>query len=184
MRCAERRVTDERVIRINQPGNGVDPRHLERMLLFQRREDPGQAPREHGLADARRTAEQDVVPAGRGKLERSPRPLLSPNVRQVEWRTPRLAISDSEVRRLELAAKVRNGICEMPDADRLDPGERRFPTGLVRTDEALDSRPPGALGYGNRTAHSPKTSIQRELTTRGVLLQARPWNLPRRREQG
>ena len=44
---------------------------------------PGQPPREHRLARARRPAEQQVVAAGGGDLERAPRALLAADVGEV-----------------------------------------------------------------------------------------------------
>ena len=49
----------------------------------ERRQDAGQAAREHRLAGARRPAEQQVVAAGGGDLERAPRTLLSAHVGEV-----------------------------------------------------------------------------------------------------
>jgi hypothetical protein len=65
-------------------GNGVDGRDLERLVEAERRQDAGQAPRQHGLAGARRADEQQVMAAGRGDLERAPGRGLAADVGEVE----------------------------------------------------------------------------------------------------
>jgi hypothetical protein len=183
MRCAKRRITDERVVRVNEPGNGVDPCDLERVLLFQRRENARQASRQHRLADSRWTAEQDVVPARRRKLERSPRTLLPPDIREIVGPPPRLSIPRNELRRLELAAEICDCVGKMPHTDRLDPGECGLRARLVRTDEAFDASASSALGYSKRTAHSTEASIQGELAAGRMLREAVSRDLPRGRKQ-
>src|SRR6185369_2547941 len=59
-----------------QASHGVDRGALERFIEGERRQDAAQAPREHGLSGARRTAQQQVVTAGGGNLERAPREKL------------------------------------------------------------------------------------------------------------
>ena len=54
VRGAEGWLVHDPAPRSQEPGYGVDPRHLERFLPAQRREDAGQPPREHRLARARR----------------------------------------------------------------------------------------------------------------------------------
>ena len=104
VRRAEGRIAYERVLRIDQAGDGVDPRHLEGVLLLERRQDPGKAPREHRLAGSRRAAEEQVVPAGGRDLERAARAFLAADVREIERRPLRTAVAGHELRRLEIAA--------------------------------------------------------------------------------
>src|SRR3954471_18353404 len=113
VRCAKRRVSDQRVIGIDEPRHRVDTRHFERLLLFERRQDPRQPAREHGLARSRRAAEQEVVPSGRRELERAAATLLATHGRQVERPVPRLSVADDEFGRLELAPQVGDRIGEM-----------------------------------------------------------------------
>ena len=61
----------------------VDPRHLERLVAGERRQDARQTPAEHRLAGARRPGEEHVVLAGRGDLERPPPPLLPAHLGEV-----------------------------------------------------------------------------------------------------
>src|SRR4029077_12744383 len=55
----------------------------QRLIQLQRRQDAGQAPSEHRLARTGWPAHEDVVPAGRGNLERAPRLLLAMDLAQV-----------------------------------------------------------------------------------------------------
>src|SRR6476659_5920330 len=64
VRRAERRVADQRVLRINEARDRVNARDLEGLFLLEWRQDPRQAASEHRLADARWTAEQHVVTSG------------------------------------------------------------------------------------------------------------------------
>ncbi len=52
-----------------ETGRRVDLRHLERFILRERRQDPGQTPGQHRLAGARWAHHQQVMPAGRGHFE-------------------------------------------------------------------------------------------------------------------
>ena len=55
-----------------QPGDRVHRGHLERLLVVQRRQHPGQPLGQHRLARAGRPGAGQVVPAGRGHLDRAP----------------------------------------------------------------------------------------------------------------
>ena len=61
----------------------ADLRHLERLVQLERRQDAGQAAREHRLAGARRAAQEEVMAAGRGDLEGAPRLLLAVDLGEV-----------------------------------------------------------------------------------------------------
>src|SRR5438874_1782710 len=63
-----------------------DLSHLERLVQLERRQNARQAPGEHRLAGAGRPAHQDVVPAGRGDLERTPCLLLAVDLAEVVLR--------------------------------------------------------------------------------------------------
>ena len=83
VRRPERRLRDERMLTVDESRDRVDSRHLERVGGVERRQDPRQPAREHGLPGAGRAAEEDVVPTRRGQLERSPRTFLSAYVGEI-----------------------------------------------------------------------------------------------------
>ena len=56
VRRPERRPVDQRAVGRQQARDGVDPRHLERLLARERRQDPRKPPREHRLARSGRPA--------------------------------------------------------------------------------------------------------------------------------
>ena len=64
VRRPERPVGQQAAAGRQQPDDGVHRRHLERLVERQRRQDPRHPPRHHRLARARRTDQQQVVPAG------------------------------------------------------------------------------------------------------------------------
>ena len=61
----------------------MDARHLERLLDGERRQDGGDAPREHRLAGAGGTDHEQVVPAGHGHLDGALGEILALDVRKV-----------------------------------------------------------------------------------------------------
>jgi len=69
----------------------VDPRHLEHLGVGQRRQDPGQAAREHRLASARRPGEEKVVATGGGELERAAGAFVPPHLGELGKRVGRRA---------------------------------------------------------------------------------------------
>ena len=170
MRRAERRPRDERMLAVHEPGDRVDPRHLEGGVGIERRQDPRQPAREHRLPRPGRAAEEDVVPARRRQLERAPGALLPADVREVGRR--RRAVSVRHQRRfglqLALAAQVRDGLCEVTDRDRGDAGESCFSSRVRRTQESLGAEPPRTLGDGEDAADPAQPAVERELADRGV----------------
>src|ERR1700682_3346487 len=58
-------------------------RHLQRLAELEGRQDAGQAARQHGLAAARRAAEEEVMPTSRSDLERPPALFLAVDLAQV-----------------------------------------------------------------------------------------------------
>ena len=105
MRRPKRRREDDRPPGRQRPGDGMDPRHLERLVAREWRQDPRQAPAEHRLAGSRRPRQQHVVLAGGRELERPPSALLAPHLREI-----------GQERLLELVAARRaaNGISSSP----------------------------------------------------------------------
>ena len=74
-----------------QPRDRMHGRGLERLVERQRRKDPGEPPRHHRLARARRTDQQQVVSAGRGDFERAAGERLPADVGEVRPRSRRAA---------------------------------------------------------------------------------------------
>ena len=83
VRRAERRARLQRRNRASSRRR-VDARHLERGVAFERRHDRRQAAGEHGLADAGRPDEQQVVTAGRRGGKREARVRETAHVGEVE----------------------------------------------------------------------------------------------------
>ena len=66
----------------------MDPRHLERRLAVERRQDPRQPAGKHRLPRPGRPAEEDVVAARGRELERTASALLTADVGQIGPRSP------------------------------------------------------------------------------------------------
>ena len=64
-------------------GDRGDHRHVEQLARIERRQDRGQALRQHRLAGAGRPDHQQIVAAGRRHLQRPPRHLLAAHVAEV-----------------------------------------------------------------------------------------------------
>ena len=174
VRCAKRRHEDDRAPRRQRPGDRVDPRHLERLVTGQRRQDARQAPSEHRLAGSRRACEQHVVLARRGELERPSPPLLPSHLGEVgqERLLELVAARRGRERDLLLAAQVRDRLRQMVDRDDVDAGQRRLGSRLGRAEQA---RQPGAartLGDGDRAGDGANPAVERELAHARVLEQA------------
>ena len=80
VRRAERRPYRPAAAPREQARDRVDPRHLERLVAVERRQDARQPAREHRLAGSGRPGEQQIVPAGRRDLQRAARSLLAADV--------------------------------------------------------------------------------------------------------
>ena len=153
-----------------QPGDGVDARHLERLVRLERRQEPRQAAGEHRLARARRAGEQQVVAAGGRELERPPGALLAADVGEVRGTAAlvpslaaaRTAAAPHSPRRYAAAsARCRTGTGSMPAsaasaADSAAQSSRSTPG------------PPRRLGGGEHAADRPDAPVERELADRGV----------------
>jgi hypothetical protein len=66
-----------------EPSDGVDGGHLQRLFERERRKDGGQPASEHGLARAGRADHQEVVGAGGGDLEGAAGPVLPADVGEI-----------------------------------------------------------------------------------------------------
>ena len=180
----ERRHRDERAIGGQQAGDRVDPRHLERLLPRQRRENPGETPREHRLPGSRRPRQQEVVGSGSGDLERAPRPFLATDVGEVgDARRPeRVGRKRVEGGSSDLSPEIRDRFGQMADGHRLDPCQCRLGSGLGGTDDAREPGPPRALRDRKSPGDGPNAPVERELSHRRVLGEPLRRNLARRGE--
>ena len=140
VRRAKGRVLDERVAGSQHAGDGMDPRHLERLLAREPRQDPRQPACQHRLPGPGWAAEEEVVASRGGDLERAARTLLPADVREVRRRDARLPVSAFDGRGLEEPAEVGGGLREMAHRNGLDPGRLGLGGGLRRADESLPAR--------------------------------------------
>ena len=103
---------------------------------------PGQPAREHRLPRAGRPAEEQVVAARGGELERAPGAFLAAHVGEVRRRSSGRAVRRERLLglQLQLAAQVGGRLGEVPDRDRGDASESRLARGVGRTEEALEPR--------------------------------------------
>ena len=83
MRGHERRSSEQRSVRREQPGHRVDRGDLQGFLHTQLGQQTDHALRQHRLARARRAREQQVVAPGRGHFHGPPRVGLAEHVGQV-----------------------------------------------------------------------------------------------------
>ena len=175
----------ERPPRRKQPGDGVDARHLERLVRREPRQDPGQAPGEHRLAGPGRAGEQQVVTARRRELERAPRPLLAAHIREIGHEGRRLRARSVRRRlvgrrRLPFAAQVGDRLRQVPHGHGLDPGERRLGRTIGSAEQPRQPRLPRALGGSEHAADRAQPSVERQLADRRVAAERLRRNLPRR----
>ncbi len=83
MRCAERARVHQPATEVETAGDGVDGRHRQRFIQRERRQKSRHPPRQHRLARAGRTAEEQVMRPGRGDLEGASARHLAMHVGQV-----------------------------------------------------------------------------------------------------
>ncbi len=158
-------------------------RRLERLVLAHRRQDARQPLREHALAGARRTDQQQAVLAGRGNLERAPRVLLAAQIGEVRA----IGLSDClrRLRRLEQRPHAAGETCDFPQV----PGteypaalrKRRFGEVALGQDDAV----PGARALQRRRQHAAdcvQVAAQRQLAVEFGPVE-RPLRQLRRRDQ-
>ena len=131
-----------------------------------------------------RPAEQEVVPACRGELERTPGALLTPHLGEVGERRRRVDPCREHRIGLLLAAEVRDRVGEMADGDRLDARELRLGSALGRTEQPVEPQPARPLGDREDAADTPHAAVEGELADGGVPLELVVRHLARRREHG
>ncbi len=112
-----------------------------------------------------------MTPRG-GKLDSSPRALLSANVGEVG------AVGNVPVRRrgndrrsVAFAPEIGDRLCKMRERHGFDAGEGRLGTGLPRAEHAVEAAAACPLSDGEDAAHGAQPSVKRELTERRMLLE-------------
>src|SRR5262245_17010613 len=83
VRSAERPMGDQGTARLQQPGDAVNLGDVESLFEGELGQNGRQTAREHGLARARRTNEQDVMRAGGRDLQSPLREPLTTNLQEV-----------------------------------------------------------------------------------------------------
>ena len=167
MRIDERRPGDQRGVVVQHPGHRMHRRHLERLLVVQRRQHPRQPRRQHRLSGPGRADHRQVMTTGRRELQRQPRLRLTQHVRQIRTRPdPAPAGRDTRDQRLHLALQ----------AGRSDRAGSPPPTPTSRspTPPRTDSRPARSPAP-DPTARPPATPA----TPRAPAAPARPTPTPR-----
>ncbi len=153
-----------------QPGDAVDPRHLDRLGPAHRRQDRRDPAREHRLAGSRRPLEQQVVAAGGGDLKRQQRRGVPPDVGQVGLGRRRVRGASLRRQRGQWGAgqHVRGGP-EGRHAGDLEPFDERRLTGtLARDDQAREPGPARSLGDDQRPGRVAQLAAQRQLAENRV----------------
>ena len=175
VRRPERRFGDQRPPGTNEPGDGMDPRHLERLVRRERRQDrrgaggrasscPSPAGREEQVVPLRRRRSR--APGGRapgrgrrrGRVRRRRRRLRSPAARRA-------------------AARLRRAGRRPPrpgdGAGRLDARQLGLGRRLGSAEEAREPRPARALRRREDPADRPHATVECELAERRVARERR-----------
>ena len=154
------------------PGDRVDHRRLERLVEGERRQDAGQAAREHRLARAGRADEEQVVAARGGDLERAPRHLLPAHVGEVARAGGRAGVDGAAARGTarrrrspSLAAQQRDELAEVgaPRGPRSRPRRPPRPRSRGGTTSAAHAARARPRRDGQHAAHGPQRAVEREL---------------------
>ena len=124
MRGSKRRDADEAGARAEHAGDRVDPRHLEGVVVVQRRQEPREAAGEHRLADTRRARKKQVVTAGSSDLEHASCAFLPADVGEVGCRRSAIRGGRIGIGWVAMSPEVRDGLGQMPHRHRFDAGER------------------------------------------------------------
>ena len=113
------------------------------------------------------------MPTGRRDLQRPPRALLTPDVREVGNAREHLEVvlGRWRLRRLVLAAEIEHGLAEVPYADGLDAGKSDFRSRLGRADEVRQPRPPCAFCRNEGARDGAQAFVETELTEGGVSIE-------------
>ena len=125
VRRAERPARHEPAAGRQDARHRLQPRDLERLVLDQRRQDAGQAPRQHRLAHPRRADHQQVVRTGGRDLERAPGERLAAHVVEVGNRHLVAAWRRQRQRPHLAVAQEGDGVLQHAARDRLDAVDQR-----------------------------------------------------------
>ena len=151
----------------DQSGDGVDHRSLEQLAGRERRQQARQPARQHRLARARRSDEQQVVAAGRGDLERAFGALLTLDVAQVR---PRLGVQHrprlGRAQHLDAAEVVDQGDQRARRQHRRLPAPGRLRAIGLGADQA-EPEPVRGHRRGQHAADRGDPAIQRQLADGG-----------------
>ena len=173
MRRAERALGDQPAPAM-LPGDAVDARHLDRLGPRQRRQDRGQAPREHRLAHAGWAREQEVVGAGRRDGQGLDDVGVAADVGEVEVAGGRRddALAGIGRRRALAAAQDLGHLGQAGGADDVEPlDEARLQHPLARDHEPRQARVRRSLGDGEGAAAGADLASQAQLAEDGVALE-------------
>jgi hypothetical protein len=182
---AERRPRHERPAGVDEPGDGLDAGDLERRVQLERRQHTRKPAREHRLAGSRGTREEQVVAPRGGDLERTARPLLSADIREIELRRlRRMPVGGDVGLGLNPVAEVHRRLGQVAQRNRLHAGEGGLRRRSCRADEPRQTRLPRRLGRGQHAADRTQPPVEGELADRCVAAQAFRRDLARGGEEG
>ena len=147
-----------------QPGDRVDPRHLERLVGVSAGRMPGS--RRASIVfrfPAGQRAAGCAFPPRRSRARDEPAPAHARRRGRSGGR--RRSVAALDLWRLALAAEVRDGLREMPRGDRLTPASAASAAASAGQ-RAGRARAPGSLGHGEDAADRSDPPVERELADR------------------
>ena len=184
VRRPERRAVEQRAVGQRAAGRRVDAGDGERLLGRERREQPGQALGQHGLARPGRPDHQEVVAPGRGDLERPATDRLAPHVGQVGLvgRSAGAADGGRWLGPLGLAAQHPGQVAQRRRAvDVAAAHEGRLAHVAERHHEAEGRR---GVGQGDHAGDVAQRAVEPELAAEGEALACRRRRARRWRRAG
>jgi hypothetical protein len=162
---AERALADQGRAGRHEAGDGVDARHLERLLGAHRRQDSGEPPREHRLSGPGRSGEQQVVSAGRRDLERLLGHHLTSDLAHVLCLVCGRRPDDLDRRGLPEAPHPPDALLQRLHGDDLDAADGRALGRVDRgTDDSLEPLLPAQDRGGQHARDPADRAVQRELS--------------------
>ena len=165
VRIDERGSGHQRDVVVKGPGHRMHRRHLEGLLVVQRRQDPGQPTREHRLAGPWRPDHRQMVPARGRDLQRQPRLRLPEDVGEIRTAHPTHSDRrDARDQLLNLAPQAPDQIPQVPHPPHRHPG-RQSSLGQIpdRHDRPFPTGGPGGQQRGQHTPHRPDLPVQSQL---------------------
>ena len=176
--CGERNGTHRHQARawIEHAGDAMNLGRLQRFFEGQRRHDGGHALGQHGLAAARRSDHQDVVPAGAGDLDRALGRVLSAHIFEIHAQA--LALAEQLGGRDLHGSYAVSGVDELHHFHQRAHGKdihavdhRRLASvdlGHQQVGDLLGTR---RYGDRQRAADAPQAAIERQLAHHHVIVQ-------------